>query len=152
MSNPQISWTKWVVLSIAKHAQTCFLNEYLFVQGLTFEKNKPPNRYELRYLGPDIISQTADMSAIHITLNCQISTVRSPTNIEDHLMRIGKAQDFLTTCIPVYKYGSDTVLDDKSLFSQLQQISNVETTILGTIDPVTSVERSTVEATYKMSI
>ena len=146
------SLTKWTVLSIAKYAQTVFADNYLFVQGLTFEKNKPPNRFELRYLGPDIISQTADMSTLHITINCQICTVRTPDNIEDHLMRVGLAQTFLAQCIPMYKYGSDSTIDDGTQFSIMQQISNIETSILGTVDPVTSVERSTVEASYKIMI
>ena len=128
------------------------VDEYLWVQGMLRPKNEPVERYEVRFLGPDVISNTIDMSTIHLTINCQITTLRTPTNLETHLMRVGKSICMLTQCISVYKYGSDPVLDDKSLFGHLQQISNVDTTSFGAVDPVSSAERSTVEATYKITI
>jgi hypothetical protein len=146
------SWNKWIVLSLCKYSKGYFGNDYLWIQGEEVDKKRPAERFELRFLGPDIISQTQDMSTLHLTVNCQIATVRTPIEIEKHLLRVGKAQCLLAQCIPVYRYGTDPILDDKSLFGHLQQISNVDTTSFGTVDSVSSVERSTVEATYKISI
>lgn len=144
------SWNKWIVLSIADYTQTYLSGEYLWVQGTVRQKNEPSQRYELRFLGPDVITHTEDSTELHLTINCQISTVRTPDNVETHLMRVGKVQCMLAQCISAYKFGKDPVLDDRTLFGHLQQISNVDTTSFGTVDPVSSVERSTVEATYKV--
>lgn len=146
-SNP--NWTKWIVLSIAKYAQDYFGANNIWFQGQLKEKMSPLAKFELRYLGPDIISQTANESELEIILNCQIATQRSAANdIELHLSRVGTAQALLAQCIPVYRYGSNSAIDDGAFLNHLQQRSNVDTTSFGTIDPVSSVERSTVEAKY----
>jgi hypothetical protein len=144
------SWNKWIVLSLSDYFQENISPDYYWIQGMFRPKNMSSNRIEIRYLGPDIISITQDTTVIHITINIQICTQRTPDNAEDHLCRVGNMQSILTQCISVNKYGSDPTLDDKSLLGHLQQISNVDTTSFGAIDPVSSIERSTVEATYKI--
>ena len=147
------SYNKWIILSLSDYIQTYFGSvDYVWFQGMLRPKNEPTQRYEIRYLGPDIISQTQDMDTIHIAVNCQITTVKTPGDIESHLIRVGNAQTMLRQCISVYRLGSDPVMDTKTLLGNLQQISNVETTSFGTVDPVSSAERSTVEVTYKIVI
>jgi hypothetical protein len=153
MMQNEASWTKWVILSVCEHAKTHFGSDAFYVRGLTvMEKNKPPEKYELVYMGPDIITHNQSEATIHLVINCQVSTVRTASNLETHLRRVGKAQTLLSSCIPIYRYGSDSIVDNKSRFGQLQRCSNIETLLQGAIDPVSTIERSTVEAAYKLAI
>lgn len=150
-----INMNKWVVLSAANWLRTYITNYdstfYVWVQGSKKPQPQPSDRFEIKFLGPDIISQTKDMFTVHITMNCQVLTVQDNAHVDRHLQRVGLAQSMFVNCIPVYKYGS-TDDDDASLYYPLQQISNVQTTPYGTVDVVSNIERTTVEVVYKVVI
>lgn len=150
------SWTKWIVLSLNDYIQTYINtidpNSYLWFQDTLKPPTPPGDRYEVMYNGPDTRSQTADCNTIHIIVNCQVCTLRTLTNIEKHLMRIGNVKSMLKQCIPTYKYGSDSILDTQEQWYFLQQTSDVMVTTFGTIDPVSTIQRTTVEATYKIVV
>ncbi len=144
-------WTKWIILSVSSYVTTFFGSDYVWVQDNDKPTVLPPNRFELRYLGPDITCQTRNTFEFNLKLNCQIITAKQSSSIEQHLLRIGKAQKMLAKCITVYKLGSDLVIDDRTQLNSLQLNSDIMTTPFGTIDPVSSIVRSTVEASYKMT-
>lgn len=146
------SWTKWVVLSFYDYVKTYMATDYFWIQGTFKKANQPNDRYEIRFIGPDTHTQTADNSLLTITFNCQVVTLKVENDLEKHLKRIGKAKVMFPQCIQVYKYGSDNVNDDQTSWYMMQQISDVTVTPLGPIDPVSNVERSTVEATYKIVV
>lgn len=143
-------FTKWLILSIAKFAQTTFGNDKFIMSGFEDAKNEEVEKYTLRFLGPDIIEHDKDNITMCIVLNCLVATSVTPQTSERHFIRIGKAQKLLRSCIPIYKYGSDNIIDTKARIGQLQLMSNVECANFGRFDPVSSVEKSTVEAAYKV--
>lgn len=150
------SWTKWIVLSLNDYIKTYLNNigpsDYIWFQDTLKESNPPGDRYEVMYQGPDTRSQTADCNTIFIIVNCQICTLRTLNNIEKHLIRIGNVKSMLKQCIQVYKYGSDSINDTLEPWYFLQQTSDVMTTPFGTIDPMSKIQRTTVEATYKIVV
>ncbi|MDE1971185.1 MAG: hypothetical protein KGI50_06465 [Patescibacteria group bacterium] len=131
-----------------------FLNpsnaSFVWIQGMKRPKVEPTDRFEIKYLGPDIILQTQDMFEAHLTINCQIITVQDDT-LDKHLGRVGLVQSMFITCIPIYKYGSASG-DDGSYYYPLQLMSNIQTTGFGTLDPVSNSERTTVEVVYRMIV
>lgn len=145
------SWTKWIILSLNDYTKTYFGSDIFWIQGTEKAKNLPADRYEIRFLGPDINQVTSDETVIRLTVNCQVSTVKDTDNLEKHLMRVGKAQVYLAKCIGVYKYGSDVILDTQDRFANLQLDSDIQATTFG-VDSVSRVERTNVEAAYKIVV
>lgn len=145
-------WMKWIILSLSKYVQTYFASDYVWIQDMERKPNPPTDRYELRYMGPDFEIQQPDVTLCKLTLNCQIITGQQTNDMEAHLLRVGKALKMLAVCLPVYKYGRNATIDDKTQFNQFQLDSDITTTGFGTIDPVSRCVRTTVEASYKMTI
>ncbi len=145
--------TKWVVLSLAKYLTEFLAPDYVWIIG-TRRPNTDlsPDRFEIKYLGPDIIGQQRNYTKLELAVNCQIITLLDPMLIDRHLYRVGRAQKMLTTCIPTYRYGSNEDTDDKSEYFPLQRKKEITTTCFGVLDPSSSSERTTVEATYFVEI
>lgn len=145
-------WMKWITLSVSDYIAKFFVNDYVWMQDMVRPNQMPSDRYEVRYTGPDFTIVSRDSFDCELTLNCQIVTGQITNEMESHLLRIGNAQKMLAVCIPVYKFGTNPVTDTKLQLSTLQLTSGIMTTPFGSIDPVSRLVRSTVEASYKMTI
>lgn len=136
-------WIVWTLASIFKHFSD--LSNF-YVPTKEVGPDKQVDRYELMFAGPDFNIVDRSATNIDIVLNLLVISNQQPNDLYFHYLNIGKGLVKFSNCIPVKKYGTN---DDKSQVTTLDLKSKIVVTDILPFDPVSRLQRSTIEAKYQ---
>lgn len=160
MSNIDPNWYRWFMSSIYDHfkkgvidpisqqplIKINFDNED---QQTTAGRGKTDS-LEFKHMGPDFRFIAANECDVTITINIMVVTYMAISDPFRNMTNVGLAQSLFTPCIPIFKYGPNEDIDDRTQLTLIQtDDNNVKTTSFGTLDPTSRLLRTTVESTYK---
>ena len=143
-----VNWNRWIVSSVNNHFRKEFGTKQIWFPNEERKENEQPNRYELALLGPDFNIISNDEVTMIIKMNILVITEREKKEPFRHMDYVGLAQFAFKRCINIYKLGPYSDVDDNSVLQEMVIDSPISTTPFAILEPLKTICRTTVEATY----
>lgn len=158
MSNVNKRWDKWVFASLSKffYDAAVLEDKEMFIEGQKQDTNKFPEWLEFRMEGPWFSELSKDCWHIEVVVDIGVNRSKDDTNFHGLSLLKGVTESLFESCIPVYKYPTEGIVDpesDSSLFVALS-LQNMDTRtplkakVYGQPSPSTELEQATVEGIY----
>ena len=150
-------WPRWIAASINKHFDARKGSLPLFVEGMHRETRDEKDFLELRQDGPYLTELSKGVWRVYMEVNILIQSAMDDSNMYRIYQDVGIVVQACTD-IPIYKYGSDPLIDDGSLLGCLKVVADhrgkerIQVNHFGKINPSVPLIQATVEVHYGMKL
>lgn len=146
---------RWIFASCSKFLSDKRGTVKLYIEGQ--DRSVTEEDYaQLRYSGPFWNQYSPKDYLLRIELNILISCIKDDRDNHKIFRMTGIFEKALESSIPVYKYGTDSVIDTRAYIGCLERVLNgseeITTHHWGQVDPSIRILQSTIESHYKIDI
>lgn len=151
-------WTRWIHASLSKYFKDFAKPKgvTLFIEAEVKAPESLKDKVEMRWDGPYATQLTRYEWRLNIEINMLVTSQAGGIDAHKHKKIVGIVQSMFAPTISVFKLGDLKDVDTEQLLGCLQLRSDdreaVVTSYFGKTGPDVSLEQSTVEAHYKMSL
>lgn len=151
-------WTRWIHASLAKYFKEFAKPKGvpLFIEAEVKAPDKLNDKVEMRWDGPYCRQLTRTQWTAAIEINMLVTSQAGGVDAYKHKKIVGVVQSMFTPTISVFKLGNLKDIDNEQLLGCLQLRSEdreaIVTSYFGKVGPDVTLEQSTVEAHYKMTL
>lgn len=143
---------KWIMASVAKHFKDRS-SWTVYTEGEKRDTSRIEQFIEVRVDGPDRVELSDGEWDIYIEVNILLQSAKTNADIYRIRTMAGTVASYMTECIPIYKYGSDTG-DDGSYYCSVTRLDDkkrrekTKVAHFGQVEPNSALEQAVVEAHY----
>ncbi len=148
-------WPRWIQASVDKFMKVSVGTVYSVPVYNDFQTQPVPQvspRLEYAINGPEINDLSAGVTFLDVQIVVLASTVKSDVNWQAMSTLQGIAQAALPGCIPVYKYGSDGIIDTQAQLGILVRQDRIRVLGMGHQDKSNTLRQVGLMANYRMDL